>query len=136
LIAKYAPDGFSLINGDKITGSDIKSFVEAEPSAVILYGRALYPLFYKQGEYWGDDNAFSLLERGFDRLQFNYIGSENALIFIRMETPPQYFPNASDVFIIGCREDGGARALAIKLDGQDSFLTASPWQGLFCQTEK
>ncbi len=132
VIAQYLAKGFLSINGERILGSEVKSFIEAEPSAVVLYGRALYPLFYKQGRFWGDDTAFSFLVRNIDRLQFNYIGSENTPVFIEMETPPQYFPNAADVFILGCREEGGLRALAIKVNDQAFFITISPWRGLTC----
>ena len=135
MIAQYAMGGFLLENGDRITELDMKSFLETDPAAVVLYGRALYPLFYEQGEFWGDDNTFSLMERKLDRLQFTYIGSEDALVFIQMDLPPKYFPNASDVFVIGCREGAGIRALAIKVSIQPSYITTSPWQGLTCPTQ-
>lgn len=64
-----------------------------------------------------------------------FFGSEDALVFIQMNLPPLYFPNASDVFIIGCREDAGIRALAIKVNIQTSFITTSPLQGLNCLTQ-
>jgi hypothetical protein len=132
IITQYAADGFLLANGVRITASDVKSFLDAQPAAVVLYGRALYPLYYKQGEFIGDDNKFSLKVRKLDRLQFSYIGSEDALVYIQMKSPPRYFPDASDIFIIGCREDTGIRALAMKVNTQASFITNSPWQGLTC----
>jgi hypothetical protein len=135
MIAQYAAGGFLLENGDRITALDMKSFLETDPADVVLYGRALYPLFYEQGEFWGDDNAFSLLARNLDRLQFTYIGSEAVPVFIQLDLPPKYFPNASDVFIIGCREDAGIRALAIRVNIQASYITTSPWHGLTCPTQ-
>lgn len=130
MIAKHAAEEI-----DGITSSDLKSFLETEPTAVVLYGRALYPSFYKQGEFWGDDNPFSLLVRNFNRLQFTYIGSENVMVFIPMDMPPQYFPNSSNVFILGCREDVGIYALAIKVNDQTSFIKTSPWQEPACPVQ-
>jgi Dolichyl-phosphate-mannose-protein mannosyltransferase len=132
LLAQHMVGGFLLENGNRITAADVKTFIETETAAVVLNGRALYPLFYKQGDFVGDDNPFSLLVRNLDRLQFTYIGSENALVFIQLDRSPRYFPNASDVFIIGCRQAGGIKALAVKVNDQTSFLTTSPWQGLAC----
>jgi len=132
VIAHYLAEGFLSINGERILGSDVKSFLETEPDAVALYGRAIYPYFYEKGKYWGDNHTFPLYVRKFDRLQFRYIGSENAVVYIQMNQPPHYFPNASDVLIFGCREDAAVRALAIKVNDQGSFITTSPWQGLTC----
>jgi hypothetical protein len=49
---------------------------------------------------------------------------------------PQYFPNASGVFMIGCRESAGIRALAIKVNNRASFVTSLPWQELTRLTQE
>lgn len=134
-LAEQAADGLMLENGTWITAAHVESFLETEPAAVVLYGRALYPLFYEQGKYWGSGESFSLLVGDLDRLQFTYIGSENAQVFIQRETPPDYFPNAADVFIIGCRERAGIRALAVEVNDRSPIVAKLPWQGLTCSID-
>ncbi|MCX6056660.1 MAG: glycosyltransferase family 39 protein [Chloroflexi bacterium] len=134
MIARYAAGGV-LDSESGITASDLRSFLQSDPTAVILSGRALYPAFYEQGKFWGDNNAFSFRARNFDRLQFIYIGTETTPVFIPMALPPQYFPNTANVIILGCREEAAIRALAIKVNDQASFIINSPWQGLTCSTQ-
>ena len=120
-----------LENGELITGLTLENFLETDADAVIIYGRALYPSYYKQGVFWGEASPNLLAASQFDRLQFNLIGPRNAFVFIPVYNPPKNFPNASDVFVIGCgKEAGYLRALIVKID--DLALISSPWLGLSC----
>ena len=120
-----------LENGELITGLTLENFLETDAAAVLVYGRALYPSYYKQGVFWGEDSPNLLAASQFDRLQFNLIGPRSAFVFIPVYNPPKNFPNASDVFVIGCgKEAGYLRALIVKIN--DLTLISSPWLGLSC----
>lgn len=133
LLARFAAGGMVFPDGDAIPLAVIEDFVSTEPNAVILYGRALYPSFYRIGEYWGDKQSITYLTKDIDRLHFTLIGSVEESIYFPLESPPSYFPHASDVFIVGCAVEGGVRALAVKPDTQPEFLPAFPWLGLTCR---
>jgi hypothetical protein len=68
----------------------------------------------------------------FDRLQFTLIGPSRAFTFIPLQGAPQYFPQAADVFVIGCKQGDFIRALIIKVNNH--VLTSSPWNGLTCSS--
>jgi hypothetical protein len=130
LIETYVPSALQLDGGEQVTASALKKFLETEPAATILYGRALYPAYYKQGSYWGDSNPTLLAVSQFDRLQFTLIGPVRAFAFIPLQGAPQYFPHAADVFLVGCKQDDLIRALIVKVN--DQALVSSPWGGLTC----
>lgn len=132
LIQRYELDEIRLDNGSMLQTKDLELFLEQEPSAVILYGRSLYPSFYESGEFWGDDDTYSLDIRSISRLQFLLIGPVREIVFLPVLESPSFFPNASDVLVIGCREDAGIRALAVRVDSQTIFTGSSPWNGLIC----
>jgi len=94
-----------------VTTQDLKHLQE-NPEAVALWGRALYPRFYteNQGEHIASREVFT--SRDYPRLAFEVIGpfkNEDARYagiaqaLLPLAEPPDYFPNASDVIVIGCR---------------------------------
>jgi hypothetical protein len=133
LTEKYIPDGFAPTGAAVISTADVESFLETEPSAMVIYGRALYPAYYEQGTYWGD--APHLAEsKQYDRLEFLLIGARRSNVYIPMQTVTKYFPHASSVFVIGCNTPSSAiRALVIKVN--DTLVLTSPWRGLTCSSQ-
>lgn len=132
LIQNQVRNSLVVDNGVDVSASDLMSFIEDEAGATVLYGRALYPSYYEKGEFWGESSKNLLEASEYNRLQFNLIGSDNEFVFIPLQTPPTYFPNASDVFIVGCDQDASIRALIVKVN--DVVVAASPWNGLRCST--
>ena len=132
LIKKYIPGGFVQAGTVTISASEVVSFLETDPSAVIEYGRALYPAYYKQGKYWGDAPYLAGAKQ-YNRLEFMLIGARSNNVYIPTETVPEYFPHASNVFIVGCNTPNAVRALAIRVN--DKFITTLPWRGLNCSTQ-
>jgi hypothetical protein len=120
------------LEGSSLSRSTLADFLVTQPGSVILYGRALYPGFYHLGEYWGDDNTFLLAARQYDRLQFRLLGPEVESVFIPLKAPPEFFPHASDVLIVGCKSQAGILALSIRLDDHPRILMTDPWNGLAC----
>jgi hypothetical protein len=134
LIETYAVDNLQLDGGGQITASALKKFLETEPAATVLYGRALYPSYYEQGNFWGDSNSALMVAKQFDRLQFTLIGPVQSFAFIPLQDAPKYFPHASDVFVVGCKQGDFIKALIVKVDSR--LLSYSPWNGLTCSETK
>ena len=130
LLQLYTPDGFVLENGEQMDESVLESFLETESSSIVLHGRALYPAYYEQKKFWGESSPNLLEARQYNRLQFYLIEGGIRFVFIPFEETPEYFPHASDVFVIGCVQENSIRALLIKVN--DHMLTSSPWHGLTC----
>ncbi len=85
----------------------------SKPGAEILVGRALYPRFYaaNEGEPGEQGSAFNPLP--FSRMTFSLIGPVGSQVALPLVSSPAEFPNASDVFVIGCEEDAFFRASAV-----------------------
>lgn len=130
LIQQYVPDGVTLSNGEQVTASDLESFLETESASFVLHGRALYPAYYKQKQYWGDLNPTLEEARQYNRLQFYLISGRFSLIFLPVDDAPSSFPHASDVFVIGCIQENSLRALFVKVN--DEIVVSSLWSGLTC----
>jgi hypothetical protein len=77
-----------------------------------------------------------LAVRNIDRLQFTLIGPRGGLVFLPLTGAPAYFPNASDVFVVGCNTQDGVRALAIKVNAWPYLVATNPWPGLNCPSLK
>jgi hypothetical protein len=137
LVHRMPSQGLLLDDGSRVLPKDIQSFLNAQDGGVILYGRALYPSYYERGDYWGEEDAFNLTVREFQRLQFKLLDPERAGVYIPLQSPPQYFPHASDVLVIGCKDDSSniIRSLIVVINDQ-SVINSSPWTGLSCSMTK
>lgn len=72
-----------------------------QPEAVMIYGRGLYPRFYaaNKGEL---DSGYPYGTLPFPRLAFTLISPRTADNVLLPVSELSYFPNASDVLILGC----------------------------------
>jgi hypothetical protein len=130
LVRMHTSDALVPDAGDVITASMLEGFLEMEPRAIIVHGRALYPAYHGRGEFWGDDSPNLIEASRYDRIQFNVIGSEEAFVYLPLNVPPEYFPNASDVFIVACRQETSLQALWVQVG--DRLLVSSTYVGLTC----
>jgi hypothetical protein len=73
----------------------------AEEGEIALYGRAVYPRYYNAGD--GEPGTaklgYGVAEKA--RLVFFLVGPQNGLVIFDLESAPQFFPNTSDVYMIG-----------------------------------
>jgi hypothetical protein len=86
-----------------LSEEDLTNFL-ANPDSRLLWGRGLYPRFYQigAGEYSVGKDAFS--NKDFPRLAFTLIGDfGQAGVVLPLNESPTYFPNGSDVVMLGCR---------------------------------
>lgn len=83
-----------------------QSGMTIEKGETALYGRAVYPRYYdaNDGEpetaklgYGPEENA---------RLVFFLIGPKSELVIFELDNVPEFFPNTSDVYMIGTQKDG------------------------------
>ncbi len=130
LVQMFVTQSIPAPGGERVTASELKIFFETEPGAIVTDGRALYPSWYEEGNFWGESSPNLVAASQFNRIQFTLIGPTNGFVFLSLEQPPQYFPHAADVFVAGCQQKNFFRALVVKVN--DQMLVSSPWPGLTC----
>jgi len=115
--------------------NSIESFL-ANEGAEIHTGRALYTRFFKMNQ--GEASFYPNLSLGYPRMTFNLIGSEGLQQGVILPSErSNYFPHASDILVIGCREKEYFDALAvIILDETNTIYTRSPKSELHCPLQK
>jgi hypothetical protein len=118
------------LSASGLGGTSIEQFLQ-NVDAKIFVGRALYPRYYKRDQ--GEPIFFPTLPMPFPRLTFTLIDSDGEQGVILPGDLPTHFPHASDVIVIGCREQGYLDALAvILLDESKAVYTRSPASELKC----
>ncbi len=91
----------------------------------ILYGRALYPRYYRAGDGMaGDDGKF---EFGYPRIEIYLIGDTHQWFILPSEVEPVWFPHGSDVIIFRCPTDKSSSNLAFAVFDADGVRTEIYW---------
>lgn len=80
-----------------------------QPGVWASWGRGLYPRYFQAGEGLRSSEAF--LETR--RLRFDIIGPQPGEVILPGTVQPEYFPNASDVAVIGCAASGTIDAVVV-----------------------
>jgi hypothetical protein len=92
----------------------------------VLQGRALYPRYYPKGESDLDYESWNA-PREYDRFSFYLVGPVNTGVVIQMDTKPVInFPQAADVLIIGCQDEGFFKGLVVYVKSTGTILLGSP----------
>jgi hypothetical protein len=101
-----------------VDSAALQDFLAAENS-VILYGRGLYPRFYTSGEGELGNGWPAYAIREGSRLAFVMVNSNGMRqVLLRQERAPRWFPNAADVYVVGCADaQGYVQALLVLLPG-------------------
>lgn len=118
------------------TGPEVEKFL-AQPGALIIEGRALYPRFYPAGDGEPRTAKAGYEPLDFPRILFLIASNEYyGLVMVRADQPPDSLPNASDVIVLGCMQEKylDAYAVLVTQDTDRLFLSHArlPEQ---CQTE-
>lgn len=102
----------------------------------IINGRALYPRFFSDNDGIPKKrNPYGVM--GFPRTAFMVIGPHgmNSVILPQDEVP--YFPNTSDVIVLGCQKDDYIDALAVVVIGDQPVVYArQPSSPLQCPLQQ
>jgi hypothetical protein len=89
----------------------------------IVYGRAIYPRYYAAGDGEPGTAKMGYGESEKARLVFWLVGSKAGLVIFPLASVPEFFPHASDVWIVGTIEDDVFYARAIEVrEGERSAL--------------
>jgi len=86
------------------------------------YGRATYPRYYQSGD--GMDGKRDAFKRSFSRVEIYLVGHpKSTWVFLPINNPPQEFPHAVDVLVIGCDSEDHVDAAAVVINptDEDSF---------------
>jgi hypothetical protein len=114
-----------------LTKDQVEEFIGI-PKSVALQGKALYPIYFKQESGLPLIPRFSQSVRKYPRLVFKVIGSRlNTFVILPSETIPE-LPHATEVIVIGCKEQYEIQALAVILPDQEVGYLRSPESPLAC----
>jgi hypothetical protein len=115
-----------------IDGQALESFLSQDGAEAII-GRSLYPRFHLAGEGEPGSGWPSYAPRDYSRLGFYLIGPRRRQVILRMPSAPSFFPNASDVLVLGCSEADYLDAyLVVFLKSPDVILARSPLEQWKC----
>ena len=78
----------------------------AESGEIALYGRAIYPRYYAAGDGEPETAKLGYEVSETPRLVFYLTGSAHYLVIFNLDSPPEYFPNVSDVYMVGEQING------------------------------
>lgn len=104
---------------------EIAQQVGVTPGAgeVAIYGRAIYPRYYEAGDGEPETAKLGYEPSNEARLVFHLISPEQSqLVIFDLETAPDFFPNLSDVYMIGTQLDThfAPRLVLVTKDGQSA----------------
>lgn len=112
----------------------IAAFLDQE-QGVVLYGRALYPRYFRNADKEEQTGAASQ-----PYLLFYIAGPTTSAVILPLNAKPAQFPNASKAFILGCWETGELRDIPKYLEAkfvilpqeEQTFLSPSARQIFSC----
>lgn len=93
---------------------------------LIIHGRALYPRYHSamQGEPGYKVTPFT--KKDFSRFSFYLVGPHDTAVLLPLyQFPVVDFPNASDVLVIGCQDQGFIRANIVYVRSTRAILVSS-----------
>jgi hypothetical protein len=117
-----------------LRSTEVETFLK-QPGAVVLYGRALYPRFYRQGK--GELFSYGpFLAVNYPRTVFVLIGPHGLAYVVLPGRVPKVLPNASDAALLGCESHAEGyslvSAVALILPEQGATYARSPAAPLTC----
>jgi hypothetical protein len=103
----------------------LKDFAQNE-EAVILHGKAIYPVYFEANDGMGNFNWASFEAQPYPRIAFYLIGPQSISVNLPMQSAPASFPDGADVIVIGCwseADDINAVAVLIQDDAPIQYLS-------------
>ena len=130
LLADLENEGYLAEMG--ITPSELKDFSQRSPAFKILNGRALYPRFYAKNK--GEaKRLYPYQVLGFPRMGFTMLGPNGVNYVVLPKDKVRYFPNASDVIVLGCQDGENIDALAVVvIESKTAVYVREPSSPLEC----
>ena len=94
----------------------------AEDNISILRGEAFYPRFYKSGDGEPGKNPGIYKAESYPRLIFLLISDNRQDILLPLETSPEYFPNGSEVIVVGNKSSSTFETFLVNVRGERTEL--------------
>ena len=119
----------ALTQSNILTSDQLSQFLEQQNS-VLISGIALYPRYYKpDGSIYIAD-----MPEDFKYLHFWLLNDDDIQVVLPREKPPELFPHASSVSILGCSNGGYVSAWAVVLHTEmdDQVILQQPLRPLVC----
>ncbi len=91
-----------------------------------LTGSAFYPRFNRAAQMGSVWNIY--YSRPYPHIGFYLSSPHDAGIVLPYTNPPEYFPHASQVLVLGCPAEDGYQALAVFLFSEDEKPTKAMWR--------
>jgi len=105
----------------------------SQDGAQAMVGRGMYPRYHLAGQGEPGSGWPSYAPRDYGRLGFYLIGPERRQVILRTPEAPDYFPNASDVLVLGCSEGDYLDAdVVVVMAPSPVILVRSPLEKLAC----
>jgi len=108
-----------------LTEEQLSATLEITPldGEIVVYGRAIYPRYYEAGD--GEPGTAKL---GYEpnkqaRLVFWLVGPDPGLVIFPLDTAPEFFPHASDVWIVGKMDSHALYARIVKVEADGKTVT-------------
>lgn len=106
-------------SGSQFLGAaQVEEFLLQE-DAVIVHGKALYPVYFKADVGALNYSWMSFAPKPYKRLVFYVIGAEPAGVILPLESPPSDFRDGAEVIVLGCRTETG------DIDALGSVITST-----------
>lgn len=106
--------------------------LSSQKNSTALWGRALYPRFYKIGQGEPGSGWMAYKAKDYARLGFMMVTpSGDYQVILPVETSPQSFPNGSDVMLVGCKKEGFIEAAAVLVKSASNTLYLSSQNNAF-----
>lgn len=118
----------------ELDDSQIDEFLQQE-NATILYGKALYPIYFKSDTGALNYSWMSFAPKPYKRLALYVTGPEAAGVIFASDARPATFPDGADVIVLGCKtETGDVDALSIVLMSTETpvLYSRDPMPALKC----
>lgn len=119
----------ALVDENILTSDQFTKFLE-QKNAVFIPGIALYPRYYKP-----DGNIYlANMPEDFRYLHFWLINKGDSQVVLPRQKPPEFFPHASTVALIGCNhgEYISAWAVFIQTEKREQIILQEPFPPLVC----
>ena len=134
LFALLEQEGYARQMG--LDSATLLTVSEQWPNFKIVTGRALYPRYFSENK-GVPKNRYPYSAMGFPRIAFTMIGPGGWNYVILPEDDVPYFPNASDVIVLGCQEGEGIDALAVVvIEEQTIVYMRQPVSPLQCPLQQ
>ena len=105
----------------------------------ILFGQALYPRYYDQGEILGNDRRYTVDTPAPPRIDFYNVGTKNIGVSLSNVTPALIFPHKTDVIVSGTiineRYVEARCVLLLEKEGNNGTITIINCNGESCLVE-